>query len=176
MKYQIDLNDEDYLRFNIFYATHSKVGQHNVKMARLAFPLVCVLAVVIFMMAGAATTFIIAEGVVLAAASVCWQFYLPKMMEKSVKKNIDRIKTDGKMPYHAHSEIELLDFTIVERSSHGQIHVKYEDIEKVYDTEAYLFIFYSAAEALLIPVRCLGGQKERVVAFLTDKTACVCKG
>ncbi|KAI4446846.1 hypothetical protein C823_001364 [Eubacterium plexicaudatum ASF492] len=92
MKYQIELNDEDYLRFNIFYATHSKVGQHNVKMARLAFPLVCVLAVVIFMMAGAATTFIIAEGVVLAAASVCWQFYLPKMMEKSVKK----ISTESK--------------------------------------------------------------------------------
>lgn len=168
MKYQIHLNDKDYLQFNIFYATHSKVGKHSIRMARLAFPLVAAAAVFIFILAGAAYGLIIGEAVILAIASLYWELYLPKYIEKSVRKNIERIKTDGKMPYHAHSEIELLDSMIIERSAHGQIRVSREEIEAVYDEPEYLYIFYGAAQAFLIPKRCLGGCEKQAAAFITE--------
>lgn len=168
MKYQINLNEKDYLQFNIFYATHSKVGKHNIRMARLAFPLVAAAAVFVFILADAAHGFIIAEAVILAIASVGWELYLPKYMKKSIQKNIERIKADGKMPYHAHSEIEFLDAMIIERSYHGQIRVRREDIEAVYEEAEYIYIFYGAAEALLIPKRCFSSDEKQAVAFIKE--------
>lgn len=79
------------------------------------------------------------------------------------------MKKDGRLPYHADSEIEFLDNMIVERTEQGESHLNYKDIENVYFENDYIHIFYSAIQAIIIPCHCLGEDKEIVVEFIKQK-------
>ena len=169
MKYSISINDEDYLKFNIFYIYHSKNGRRSIRTVQLVIPIFCVATILILLLTGAKPGLILTEAIVLAILSVVFFFRTPKFTEKNMRKNIERLRADGKLPYHAVSEIEFLDPILVERHEQGIFQLKYEDIENIYFENDYIYIFYSSMQALIVPCRCLGPDKERVVAFLREK-------
>ncbi len=169
MKYRIHLTDEDYLRFNIFYAHHSKAGKHSINMSRIAFPVLSAALIFLFFIAGAEYSLIAVETVFLAAASIVWCIYVPKIIEKNIRKNILNMKADGRLPFHADSEIEFQDSVIVEANKQGEARINYKDIENIYAEKDYLYIFYSAAEAFIIPYHCLGRDKDQVVEYVRKK-------
>ena len=146
MKFMIHLTDEDYIRFNIFYSNHSKAGKRAVNLARIAFPVLS-----------------------LAAVSFLWFFYVPKIIEKSIRKNINKMKADGKLPFHEHAQIEFQDDKIVEKNDQEEVRVKYTDLEQIGPPNEYLSIFYSAGQAFIIPYHCLGADKEALLAYVTQK-------
>ena len=39
MKYNIDLNDNDYIEFNYSYLKHSKIGKYSLLATRISFPI-----------------------------------------------------------------------------------------------------------------------------------------
>ena len=43
MKYSITINDDDYLKFNLFYTCRTKNGQRSLHSIRLFFPIICVI-------------------------------------------------------------------------------------------------------------------------------------
>ena len=169
MNYKIRLTDEDYLRFNVFYINHSKAGKRSKSMMRIAAPLFSAIIIMVFLIAGAEFGLIVTETIVLIVVSIIWCVSVPKLAEKSVRNNIRKIKSDGKLPYHVDSEIEFQDFMIVERSDQGEIRVNYNDIENIYLEKDYLYIFYSAIQAFIIPYQCLGEDKEQVIEYLMKK-------
>lgn len=169
MKYKITLNDEDYLRFNIFYANHTKAGKRQTNMIRILCPLCAALVIMILRIAGAEDKLIVGEAIILSILTVIWCIFTPNIMERNIRKNISRLKADGKLPYHADAEIEFQDSMIVERSEQGEIHVKYKDIENIYQEKDYLYIFYNVTHAFLIPYHCLGEDKERVTEYVMKK-------
>ena len=170
MKYKIRINDEDYIRFNIFHANHSKEGKRSKNMQRVRFPILSLLIIMVFFLAGAKYGLIITEAIFMTVFCVLWWIFLPKMMEKNIRKYINRMKSEGKLPYHADSEIEFQDSMIVETSEQGEVRVDYKDIENICLEQDYLYIYFSAAQAFIIPFHCLGEDKERVVEYITGKT------
>ena len=170
MKYKIRINEEDYICFNIFHANHSKEGKRSKNIQRVKYPILSLIIIMIFFLAGAGYRLIIAEAVFMTVFCVLWCIFLPKMMEKNIRKYINRMKLEGKLPYHADSEIEFQDSMIVETSEQGEINVNYKDIENIYFEQDYLYIFYGAAQAFIIPLHCLGEDRERVVEYVTEKT------
>lgn len=172
MKYKISLNDEDYLLFNIFYATHSTAGKRSLNTARMILPVLAIVSVLIFFIAGAEPGLILTEAVLLFVLSAAWCVYVPKIIEKNIRKNITKMKSDGKLPFHAESEIEFTDSMITEQSEQGEIHVNYNDIENIYIENGYLYIFYSAVQAFIIPFRCLGKEKEQVTEYVKKAASC----
>ncbi len=171
MKYKIDLTDDDYFRFNLFYANHSKAGKRSMKMARIVLPVLALSFLLVLFLAGARPGLLATEAVVLAVVVIVWYLRVPKIMERNIRKNIDRIKADGKLPYHAASEIAFEDTMIVEKNEMGEFHVAYSDIETIYPGEAYLYIFYGAIQAFIIPYRCLGKDTRQVVEYVLKKQA-----
>lgn len=169
MSYKIHLNEEDYLCFNIFYAGNTKAGKRSLNLTRLLFPLLSVLVVMVFFLAGAEYGLIATEAALLAIVSVAWWIGAPRLMEKIIRKNIGRIGKEGKLPYHADADIEFRDDAIVEVSGQGELCVPYTDVEHVYFETGYLYIFYSAVQAFIIPLHCLGGDTDRVKAYLAEK-------
>ena len=87
-------------------------------------------------------------------------------MDINVRRHINKIKADGKLPYHPYAEVELQDSMIVEKSEHGEIRVNYKDIENICSDKDYLYVFYSATQALIFPYNCLGNDKDRVIEYL----------
>lgn len=171
MKYKIKLNDEDYLCFNVFYAHHSKAGKRQENKMRLLFPLSAVIAIMIFFLAGAKSGLIVTEAIGLCIVSVIWCIFTPQIMEKNIRKHIDKLKTDGKLPYHVDAEIEFQEQIIVERSEQGEIHVNYKDIENIYVEKDYLYILYSVTQGFIVPYRCLGEDREQVVEYVRERFA-----
>lgn len=172
MKYQITLNDDDYLQFNIFYAHHSKVGKRSVRTTQLLFAIFSIILIALmFLIFGTTSELVLPVIVVYTILSVICYFRMPKSMEKNVLKNMEHIRSDGKLPYHVRSEIEFQDSMIVERYEQGEFRLKYEDIEHIYPENDYLYIFHTALSAFVIPYRCLGADKERVIQYLMEKRA-----
>ncbi|MDE6970323.1 MAG: YcxB family protein [Eubacterium sp.] len=169
MKFMIHLTDEDYIRFNIFYSNHSKAGKRAVNLARIAFPVLSLAVLTVFFSAGAEFGKIAVNAILLTAVSFLWFFYVPKIIEKSIRKNINKMKADGKLPFHEHAQIEFQDDKIVEKNDQEEVRVKYTDIEQICPTNEYLYIFYSAVQAFIIPYHCLGADKEALLAYVTQK-------
>lgn len=169
MKYTITINDDDYLKFNIFYAWHSGNGKRSVRIAQLLMPILSVLVLLFFTLAGFKPGFILTEAVCLTALSVSWVLRAPKSLEKNVRNHIERVRKNGKLPYHACSEIEFLDPMIVERYDQGVFCLNYADVEELCFEEDFIYIFYTSLQALIIPHRCLGADKNRVIEFLVEK-------
>lgn len=169
MKYDITLNDEDYLKFNIFYARHSNEGKRSLRVMQLFMPAISILLVLAFILSGSRAGFILTEAICLTALSVFWTLYAPKRLEKNVHKNIERLRKNGKLPYHACAEIEFLDSMIIERYEQGEFRLNYTDIENLCFENDSIYIFYTALQAFIIPYRCLGADRDRVTGFLLEK-------
>lgn len=168
MKYRITLNDEDYLRFKIFNIYHTKSGERLRNKLRMRVPLISVVLVLILIIGEARHDMIIPYAVLLAIYSGISFIRMPKRIEKIMQKQIDDMKADGKPPYYDETETEFLESMIVQRSEHSERRVKHSGIEKIYVENDYIYIYLNARQALVIPYRCLGEDKERVIEYVMN--------
>lgn len=166
MKYRITLNDEDYLRFKIFNLYHTKSGERQINKLRMRVPLISVVLVLLLIVTDARHDMIIPYAIFLAIYSGISFIRVPKRIEKIMQKQIDDMKDDGRPPYYDETEIEFLESMIVQRSEHSERCVKHSGIEKIYVENDYLYIYLNARQALVIPYRYLGEDKERVIEYV----------
>lgn len=156
MKYNIDLNDNDYIEFNYSYLKHSKIGKYSLLATRISFPFAMFIFVLALLIIDIERGLVFTVTMVAVLSTVLWWFIVPAMMRWNIKKNIKKIKKDGKLPYHEKTSIEFLDDRIVETYEQGENIVKYSDVFNVYNEKEYLYIFYGAMQALILPERCIG--------------------
>lgn len=155
MKYDIDLNDNDYIEFNYSYLKHSKIGKYSLLATRLSFPVamfIFVLALLIIKIEGG---LVLTVAVVAVLATVLWWVTAPLLMRRNIKNNINKLKKDGKLPYHEKAEIEFFKDKIVEKSEQGETIVKYTDVVDIYEEKDHIYIYYGAMQAFILPGRCL---------------------
>lgn len=169
MKYQVKVNEEDYIRFNIFHVNHSREGKRAKKMMQLRFPILSLLLIFTFYIVGAEKIFLLTETIFMAVFCVIWCTFLPKIVERSVRKQIHKMKAGGRLPYHTDAEIDFQESMIVEKSEQGEVHIKYQDIENIYLEQDYLYIYFGVTQAFILPRYCLGEDTERLVDYVTKK-------
>ena len=88
---------------------------------------------------------------------------MPVLMRRNIKKDIMKMKSDGKLLYHEKASVEFLDDRIVETCEQGETVVKYSDIVNVYEEKGYIYIFYGAMQAFILPERCFGDNEIREI-------------
>ena len=159
MKYNIDLNDNDYIEFNYSYLKHSKIGKYSLLATRISFPI----AMFVFVLALLIIKIEIGLVISVAAVAVLWWFIVPVLMRRNIKKDIMKMKSDGKLLYHEKASVEFLDDRIVETCEQGETVVKYSDIVNVYEEKGYIYIFYGAMQAFILPERCFGDNEIREI-------------
>lgn len=169
MKYRITLTEEDYVRFRIFNIFHSTLGKRQIENARTIMIKLTAIFAAMSLILHTPLDFVVIYVIISAIASAFNYFYAPKRLEKNIRRQVSMTKEDGKLPYSADAEIEFMEFMIVHRSEHGEFHVNYEDIERIYIEQDYLYIYYNAVQAFAIPYRCLGEDKKQVIDYVMDK-------
>ena len=167
MKYKITLNEEDYVRLRIFHFYHSTLGKRQLHSARtIAFKLSAIILLLLLIM-DVQLDRIVIYAITWGIISVAFYFYAPKRLEKNIRRQVSMMKQDGKLPYMEEgTEIEFLESMIVQRSEHGESHVNYSDVERVYIEQEYLYIYSNAVQAFVIPYRCLGEEKKQVIDYI----------
>lgn len=169
MKYRITLTEEDYVRFRIFNIYYSKLGKRQLDKARTSMIKLSAIIILMLLASNVQLDWIVFYTIMWGIGSVFFYFYAPKRLEKNIRRQVSMTKEDGKLPYSADAEIEFMEFMIVHRSEHGEFHVNYEDIERIYIEQDYLYIYYNAVQAFAIPYRCLGEDKKQVIDYVMDK-------
>ena len=169
MKFNINVTEQEYIKFNIFFNFHSSVGKRALLFGRLTLPAVAALAVFILCVAGSDRSFILTEALVLLIVSIIWIVGYPGIFKRQLTKNFQRMKKDGKLPYHEKETIEFLDSEVVAVSEDEEMHKKYADIEKVWVTGEFIMITIDSMRAFILPVRCLDNRKEELLDFLKTK-------
>ena len=168
MKYKITLNEEDYVRMRIFHFYHSTLGKRQLHSARtIAFKVSAIFLLLLLIMdvqLDSIVIFTITWGII----SVAFYFYAPKRLEKNIRRQVSMMKQDGKLPFIGDTEIEFLESMIVQRNEHGESHVNYSDVERIFIEQEYLYIYSNAVQAAVIPYRCLGEDKKQVIQFVME--------
>lgn len=168
MKYKITLNEEDYVRLRIFHFYHSTLGKRQLHSARtIAFKVSAIILLLLLIMdvqLDSIVIFTITWGII----SVAFYFYAPKRLERNIRRQVGMMKQDGKLPFIGDTEIEFLESMIVQRNEHGESHVNYSDVERIYIEQEYLYIYSNAVQAAVIPYRCLGEDKKQVINFVME--------
>ncbi len=170
MKYRIHLDDEDYILFNIFHIKHSKTEKRSINILRMTIPFMSLIIVILSIIQKEDAAFAIIKVVVLLAISVLWIILMPKLFDKIIRKNLMKMKQEGKLPYTADSELEFQDSVLAEKSERGEFRVKYSEIEKVYAQKDVLYLYFGATQAFILPKHCLEEDWEQVKAYITEKT------
>ena len=151
MKYDISLNDNDYIEFNYSYLKHSKLGKYSILATRISFIVIMFIFVLALLFIDIEKGLVLTVALVGVVAAVLWWILVPFMMRRNIKNNIKKIKKDGKLPYHDKTVIEFLDDKIVEKSEQGEVIIKYSDIVNVCDEKKYIYIYYGAMQAFILP-------------------------
>lgn len=167
---KIDANDNDYLAFNQYHILNSTTGKKSLLYIRL-FPIaLSVLIMSIMGVRGDDTLLIAIEAVLLAIMCSIFFAFSKKILLRSVRKSVERLSQEGRLPYSRHSELHFGENSITDISDIATVSVSYEDIIKICDEEEYLFIYYGAMQAILIPKRCLlECELEEVKRILYEK-------
>lgn len=169
MKYRITLNEEDYVRVRIFHMYHSTLGKRQLHSARTIMIKLSAIIILMLLISEAQLDYVVIYTITCFIASVAFYFYAPKRLEKNIRRQVSMTKEDGKLPFSGDTEIEFLESMIVQRSEHSESHVNYRDIERFYIEQEYLYIYINAVQAFVIPCRCLGEDKKRVIDYVMGK-------
>lgn len=173
MEYQIHISEEEYIRFNIFHNTNSKQAEGTritLMLFAILLPVLTVCNVLLVLLQVKTNDILFLTASIFGSLLyILWYIYYPKILERKVRLSIKRLKASGKLPYRTDFCVEFQDEKIVMTSEYGKFYVFYKDIEKICIQKDCFYIYYSITEAVIIPFHCLGGDKERVLSYVSEK-------
>lgn len=170
-KFNYTLSDNDYFEYNVFHAFNSPFGKKNALIARFLFP-------VLFIMIGLILGFLMTDDIatwcfpiLFGLVAVYWLIFFKRFMTKQIKKNMNRVKKTGKLPYHKEITISFEDDLIIQTTQNGEAKTKYSAIERIAISKNAIYIYINAVQAILIPFTVFPDNKslEEFLIFFKEK-------
>lgn len=168
MKFKINLRDEDFIAFNIFYIFRSKGGKRSITIGRCSVLIVAILAIIAFAVARGASKVLLVEAIVLLVIAILWFFLYPKLIKRSVGKRLIKMRRDGNLPYETEVELDFSDTQVSEKTESTFRETPYSDFINIQETDEYIYLEKNTAESLIIPLRCVE-DKDALLSFLREK-------
>lgn len=170
-KFDYKISEEEYLAFNNYFMLNSPIGKKALLMTRLSGVTIAILAVVIFFIAGAETGLILTEAVLLAVFCIIWIIRSKHIMLKNNAKSIKKLKESGKLVYAESGTLIFDDTSILEISKDSQMKTNYSLLERVDIAEDAIYIFFSAAQAYILPFESFKDEDEKAefIEFINKK-------
>ncbi len=173
-KFNVNLTDEDYLNFNSFTMLNTPQGKLSVKNLRVMIALIFFLiGVFVLITRDYSPNVQVLFFVLISAWFILLQLLLKKMLKRSWKRQLIKMKKAGKSVYTPESEICFYDDVFVETTPCEKNELKYSVIEDVSVVgENAIYIYVSALKAYILPFSCFE-SKEQWDDFATFiKTKC----
>ncbi|MDD3957277.1 MAG: YcxB family protein [Candidatus Izemoplasmatales bacterium] len=169
MKISVDVTERDYYAFNEYQMTHTQHGLVAIRFQRMIMPIVSAIGIFILVFRGTEKSVIITTSVVLALVSLLWVIYTPKLIIKGLRYSLDRLKKEGKLPYSDKSEFDFTDDFIIETTENSVYKIKYAEVLKIAYANDCTYIYIGAAQAFIIPDRCIMAEKAELMNLLQEK-------
>jgi len=169
VKFHLSITEEDYIAFNIDHAFHSASARKTITIGRFLPALVSACFLMIFLLSGMDQKYLIAEITMLGVLSIVGYFRYPDVYKKSIRKNILKLKAEGRLPYSPETDIEFTETEIIETAPDRVSHTPYSSVLAIRETDEQIFIKFGAMQSFILPIRCLGERKQELLDFLHEK-------
>lgn len=167
MKFEVNITEEDYLKFNYYHHFHSKSGKKLIFGMRIAVPILLLAIEVTDLLKGVDSAMFWYNVVFMTVFTVIWEIIVNPVMKHSIRFSIKNMKKDGKLPYHVNAQIEIKEDCIVESTENSMLTIPKGDILSVCDVEDYIYVYFGGQQAVIIPKRCIEGMEEQVKRALS---------
>lgn len=174
LKFHITQNDEDFLAFSICQYLNNPIHRPAFwksfgKSALMSLTLLLLLS--LFLEYDRLTWMLVLVALLLIDAALAAGSVMlwPKMARKAMKNYVEQIKQQGKLPYDAEFTVEFLEEEIYGSSAEGEQHIPYAELTRILRDEGHLYVMRGAMQAVVLPLRCLEGREEELLAFLHGK-------
>lgn len=164
------LTEEDLVAFQLYHIDTSETSKRMNKINRLLGPVLFIVSELIMLLITDSAVSGILFGILMAIATVLWYFYYPKYMKKRVKKYVRRMLKEGKNKgLDNEVALTIAEDKIVVNSLYQESTTKWSVVEKVTRDEAYIYIYLSSVNAIIIPMRAIGTDyEEEVYTYIRD--------
>ena len=165
MKFEITLNDDDYIAFNVA----------DLKSKRLQCIVINIWAwvMLIWLSLGVLSNIINQRfdiWIVIWLAIIVWiVLYFINYPKNFVKRQVSKLKKQGKLPYPEKSTVEFFADEFCETTDNSMEKVKYDDITKILQDNEHIHLKIGAMKCCILPIRCLNGQEQDLLDFINDK-------
>lgn len=167
------MTKEEYIEFNEYHLTHSNEGKKMFKMLHLLTPIISLCIISIYYVITDNLLVVSITAIILALITLLFSLNIKKIIFKSLKKNINNLEKNGKLPFSNESTIILDDDFIREKTSLTESNIKFESIEKIVESKNALYIYIGAIQAIVIPYRSFTSNEEKIdfLNLLNSKTS-----
>ena len=170
--FNVNLSDDDYLKFNYFMATESDIGKKQVLKYRILLIVIWLIgALVILLRANFSRHVLPFLPFYLVVYLIIRLTYIP-CLKWHIKRQIKSMKKNGTMLYSPHTTLEFYDDFLVETTPDSRSEQKYASIKSVsIVTGKAIYFHINYAMAVILPMSCFGpnAQYGDFVEFVQKK-------
>lgn len=160
MKIDFILTKEDYIAYNIHHIEHSPSMRKSLNIQR--YGLAMIFLVFPFIIASLTSIPLPVWLVVYGTVFIVWIKFYPKYFISSTKKRIVRLIEEGNSAnLLGERSILLTEDGVEEISPQGESRTTWGSIEKIDETEDYIYIYTSPINAYLVPTRAFEGTAQK---------------
>ena len=169
MELTFKLTEEDYINYNVAHSKTSPSMKRSILIQRIMGPVIFVI-----------TPFIIVQFsdiplwywlIVFGLSSITWFIYYPKYAMWEITRRIKKMLAEGNNENLFNERILVLtDEGITETSSIGETKISWVKIERLEETEDYLYIYVSSVSAHIVPKRVFenSSEQEKFINKITE--------
>lgn len=172
-RFQITLSEEDYFSFNIFHLLESPEGKKNLLRGRLIFIGISVLLCIgICLFVRNDPQFVTTYCFLFGSFVLVYMLLLKKLHRRNIKRQIQRLIKQGKLPFGDPSTIEFFEETVVDSSVGQRLEVRYDALDKaLIVNNEYIYLYTNAVTAIILPICQVRAQADmgEFLAFLKEK-------
>ena len=172
IKIPIHVSEEDYINFNIFHSTMTENGKKSIKKTiNITYIAILIAFLISFLNIDSTdrmsrAIYIVCILVVLVIILVCVKVFSRKITEHLIRRNIERLKEKGPLPYESSSLLTIESDRLISEGSNSTLNINLKDILQVYEQPDYYFIYFGAVQAIILPKRDTIGYDNQIKTFL----------
>ena len=160
MDIEFELLEKDYINFNIDHAKKSSSLKKSILSQRILGPIVFMLIPFILRLY---TSIPLSYWLtIFAIASVLWVMFYPKYFNWEMGRRVKKMLNEGNNEnILIRRTISISKEGLLEKSAIGESKVKWSQVDKVEETEEYIYIYISSISAHIIPKRVFRDENEK---------------
>ncbi|MBO4882403.1 MAG: hypothetical protein J5570_02690, partial [Lachnospiraceae bacterium] len=114
MRVTVNLNDEDYIAYNINHQFGTKTGKDAIMLGKILHVILCIGLIIFICTLNAGPILTVIEIAAVIGLYVYILVSFDNRMKKRIRRKVEQIKKTGKLPYEPEATIDLNDDCIME--------------------------------------------------------------
>ncbi|MBQ3151746.1 MAG: YcxB family protein [Clostridia bacterium] len=175
-RFDININDEDYLEFHGFWMIRSPYGKKQTKKVRIILSVMFAVGIAITMVRGGFNTDTYISAALMIVVYLIIQALFTRFLLRSLKSQLKMLKKSGKMGYSPNAVMEFYDEIFVETTPENRTEQSYSAVERVSVVEdRTIYIHINNVMAYILPVTAFESkeQYDSFLSFIRTKCAIV---